>query len=39
MNIIETKNFEDMGDFKENKNGMLGKFSSIIKRIVDCCKE
>ena len=40
---INTKmvDFKDMENFEEKdaKNGILDKFSAIIKKIVDCCKE
>ena len=38
MKIIEAKNLESL-DEQENKNGILNKFSVIIKKIIDCCKE
>ena len=39
MKMIETKNLEDDFGKQENKDGILNKFSIIIKKIVDCCKE
>ena len=38
MKIIDTKILKNNSE-EENKNGMLNKFSAIIKKIVDCCKE
>ncbi len=39
MKMIDAKNLEADFEKQENKNGMLDKFSAIIKKIVDCCKE
>ena len=39
MKMMEIKNLEDGFEKQENKNGLLNKFSAIIKKIVDCCKE
>ncbi|MBI2649966.1 hypothetical protein HYX04_01490 [Candidatus Woesearchaeota archaeon] len=39
MKMVEFKNLEDDFAKQENKNGLLNKFSIIIKKIVDCCKE
>lgn len=43
MKMIETKKLEEtviVPEEKTNeKKGMLGKFSEIVKKIVDCCKE
>jgi len=40
MKIIETKNLDvENFDKLENKDGLMNKFSLIIKKIVDCCKE
>jgi len=39
MKMIETKNLENNFDIVEDKENVLGKFSTIIKKIVDCCKE
>jgi len=38
MKMVDAKNLEM--NFEENKNnGIMQKFSAIIKKIVDCCKE
>ena len=39
MKMVEIKNLEDNFEKEENKNGILSKFSAIIKKIVDCCRE
>ena len=39
MKMVEIKNSEDNFEKEENKNGVLKRFSEIIKKIVDCCKE
>ncbi|MBI2656111.1 hypothetical protein HYX03_00040 [Candidatus Woesearchaeota archaeon] len=39
MKMIDAKNLETDFEKQENKDGMLNKFSAIIKKIVDCCKE
>ena len=38
MRMIEVKNLEKISGNPE-KDGLLSKFSLIIKRVVDCCKE
>lgn len=39
MKMIDAKNLEKDFEKQENKDRMLNKFSAIIKKIVDCCKE
>lgn len=42
MKLIETRDLEGNSkniESRENKEGILGKFSAIIKKIVDCCRE
>lgn len=39
MKMIGIKNLETTFDEHENKQGIMHKFSIIIKKIVDCCKE
>ena len=38
MKIVEGKNLEKITESNES-NGIMQKFSAIIKKIVDCCKE
>lgn len=38
MKIVESKNLEKIAETNES-NGIMQKFSAIIKKIVDCCKE
>ena len=39
LKIVETKELKADFAQKEDKNGLFDKFSAIIKKIVDCCKE
>lgn len=39
MKMIGSKNLETSFEDNENKQGIMQKFSKIIKKIVDCCKE
>ncbi|MBI2100987.1 hypothetical protein HYT53_00055 [Candidatus Woesearchaeota archaeon] len=39
MKMVEVKNLENNFDTSKNQHGLLNKFSAIIKKIVDCCKE
>lgn len=39
MKMVEVKNLENNFGISENRHGLLNKFSIIIKKIVDCCKE
>ena len=39
MKIIDSKNLENNINDQENKSGIMNKFSVIIKKIIDCCKE
>ena len=39
MKMIDSKNLENNIDGQQNKSGIMNKFSMIIKKIVDCCKE
>jgi len=38
MKMIGVNRLENV-DYAENKNGLLNKFSVIVKKVVDCCKE
>lgn len=39
MKIIDSKNLENSINDQDNKPSIMSKFSMIIKKIVDCCKE
>ena len=39
MKMIEAKNLETSLNQEDNKQGIMQKFSEIMKKIVDCCKE
>ena len=39
IKLIDTKNLDTSFEQKGDKNGFFDRFSSIVKKIVDCCKE
>ena len=39
MKIIDSKNLEVNFEQEKNGNGLMQKFSMIIKKVIDCCKE
>ena len=38
-NMVEAKELSNLDKEEKNKSSMLSKFSLVIKKIVDCCKE